>query len=620
MKKVLYFVNICLLLALLFSLAPAPSLAQEIACESEVTVQADDWLSKLADKFYGDALAYPAIVAATSAKAATDDSFPTLSNPDVIEAGWKLCIPSTDDAQALLTGSFAQGTAAASGEGAIIIALSEAPTSLDPADHRSRQSETVIRNMFDGLVTRDTRNGVHLELAEEMNWLDPQTLEVKLRQGVKFHNGAEMTADDVVFTFDRIIQENAIEYPELHTSPRKGLIAPLESVEKVDDYTVKLNFSGVWPPAMQLLVHQQIVPKAYLEEVGTQGFIEKPIGTGPFMFVEGQLDDQITLERFDDYWGGAPDLPPVGPAPIQRAIFRVIPEASTRVAALLAGEVDIIQVVPPELVNTLGLSEGVNVKTAPGTEPQWLQLNVKNPLFADPQVRQALNYAMDKDLIIEAIYGGRAVPLPGPLSPFNDFVNQSLSPYPYDPDLALQMLAEAGWTDSDSDGILDKDGQPFAFTIDTLEQWRQLAEGVAGILREIGIDAGVRFWEYSVVQPQLLACERQAFLDDWGDSAFDPVGHYEAKWATFAEGQPYGRGNFSCYSNSRVDELIKAGETEADEAARQAIYDEAQQLVYDDAPAVFLILPEVAEASSARVQNWEPASDSRINLHDVSLR
>ena len=620
MKKAFYWVNIGLLLALLISLTPAPVLAQDIACESEVTVQADDWLSKLADKFYGDSLAYPAIVAATSARAASDDSFTALSNPDVIEAGWKLCIPSAADAQALLSGSFGQAMAAGGGEGAIVIALSEAPTSLDPADHRSRQSETVIRNMFDGLVTRDTRNGVHLELAEAMNWLDPQTLEVKLRQGVKFHNGAEMTADDVVFTFNRIIQENAIEYPEPHTSPRKGLIAPLQSIDKVDDYTVKLNFSGVWPPAMQLLVHQQIVPKAYIEEVGTKGFIEHPIGTGPFKFVEGQLDDQIVLERFDDYWGGAPDLPPVGPAPIQRAIFRVIPEASTRVAALLAGEVDIIQAVPPELVDTLGLSEGVNVKTAPGTEPQWLQLDVKNPLFADQQVRQALNYAMDKDLIIEAIYGGRAVALPGPLSPFNDFVNKNLAPYPYDPDKAKAMLADAGWTDSNGDGVLDKDGQPFAFTIDTLEQWRALAEGVAGILREIGIDAGVRFWEYSVVKDQLLACERQAFLDDWGDSAFDPVGHFEAKWATFTEGQPYGRGNFSCYSNPRVDELIKAGETEADVAARHAIYDEAQQLVYDDAPAVFLILPEVAEASSARVQNWEPASDSRINLHDVSLK
>jgi peptide/nickel transport system substrate-binding protein len=473
--------------------------------------------------------------------------------------------------------------------------------------------------MFDGLVTRDTGSGVHLELAEEMNWLDDTTLEVKLRQGVKFHNGQEMTADDVVFTFERIITENAIEYPEPHTSPRKGLIAPLESVEKVDDYTVNFNFSGVWPPAMQLLVHQQIVPKAYIEEVGTQGFIEKPIGTGPFMFVEGQLDDQIVLERFADYWGGAPDLAPVGPACVERAIFRVVPEASTRVAALLAGEVDIIQGLPPELVETLDLTEGVEVKTAAGTQPQWLQLNVSNPLFADQNVRQALNYAVDKDLIVEAIYGSRAVPLPGPLSPFNNFVNKSLQPYAYDLGQAQSLLEEAGWSDSDGDGILDKDGQPFTFTIDTLEPWRPLAEGVAGMLREAGIDAGVRFWEYSVVKDQLLACERQSYLDDWGDSAFDPVGHFEAKWATFTEGQPYGRGNFMCYSNPRVDELTKAGEVEADPAQRQAIYDEAQQIVYDEAPAVFLILPEEAEASTDRVQNWEPASDSRINLHDVCL-
>jgi peptide/nickel transport system substrate-binding protein len=505
------------------------------------------------------------------------------------------------------------------GRQTLVVALSQAPTSLDPADHRSRQSETVIRNMFDGLVTRDTRSGVHQELAEAMNWLDDQTLQVKLRQGVKFHDGSEMTADDVVFTFNRIIQENAIEYPEPHTSPRKGLIAPLESVDKVDDYTVNLNFTGVWPPAMQLLVHQQIIPQAYLEEVGTEGLIAHPIGTGPFKFVEGQLDDQIVLERFDDYWGGAPDLEPVGPACVERAIFRVIPEASTRVAALLAGEVDIIQSVPSELIDTLSQTPGVQVKTAPGTQPQWLQLNVTNPVFQDVGVRQALNYAVDKDLIVDAVYGGRAVPLPGPLSPFNNFVNKSLSPYPYDPEKALELLGEAGWSDTDEDGILDKDGQPFTFTIDTLEDWRTLAEAVATLYRDIGIDASVRFWEYSVIQPQLLACERQAYLDDWGDSAFDPVGHFEAKWHTYVEGEPYGRGNFMCYSNPRVDELIKAGEVEADPVQRQKIYDEAQQIVYDEAPAVFLILPEEAEAASTRVQNWEPASDSRVNLHDVCL-
>lgn len=167
--------------------------------------------------------------------------------------------------------------------------------------------------------------------------------------------------------------------------------------------------------------------------------------------------------------------------------------------------------------------------------------------------------------------------------------------------------------------MLDRDGQPLAFTIDTLEEWRNLAEAVATQLQGLGINATVRFWEYSVVQPQLLAGERQAYLDDWGDSAFDPVGHFEAKWHGLVEGSPYGRGNFSGYNNERVNELIQLGETIADPVERQAIYDEAQQLVYDEAPAIFLILPEEVEAASVAVTNWQPASDSRVNLHDVCL-
>jgi peptide/nickel transport system substrate-binding protein len=500
----------------------------------------------------------------------------------------------------------------------IVVALAAAPVSLDPADHRSRESETVIRNMFDGLVTRDSTNGVHMQLAESMEWTDEQTLNIVLRQGVMFHNGTEMTADDVVFTFERIINENQIEFPEAHTSPRKGLIAPLESIEKTGDYSVTMHFSGPWPPAMQLLVHQQIVPKAYIEEVGTEGFIANPVGTGPFKFVSTQPGfEQVTLERFEDYYGGSPDLAPVGLACAGQVVFQVIPEASTRVSALLAGEVDIITNVPQDLIENLSANENVQVRTAAGTQPKWIELNVNMAPFDDVNVRKALNYAVDKDLIIQQIYGGRAVALPGALSPFNSFANKSLSAYPYDTAMAQDLLSQAGWEDTDGDGILDKDGQPFTMTIDTLEEWRPLAEAVADMYRAIGVDANVRFWEYSVIQPQLLAGERQAYLDDWGDSAFDPVGHFEAKWHGFVADTPFGRGNFSTYNNERVNELIEQGETTGDTAARQAIYDEAQQIVYDEAPAVFLILPEEVEAASAAISNWVPASDSRQNMHDV---
>lgn len=522
-------------------------------------------------------------------------------------------------AEAAAAGEAAAAPAAAADQ-TIIVAMAGAPDSLDPADHRSRLSETVIRNMFDGLVTRDTTSGVHLELAESIELIDPTTYEVKLRQGVKFHDGSEMTADDVVFTFDRIIQENMIDYPEAHTSPRKGLIAPLAAVEKVDDYTVRLMLSAPWPPAMQLLVHQQIVPKAYIEAVGTKGFVEKPIGAGPFQFVEGQLDDQVVMERFGDYYGGAPDLSPVGPACIQRAIIRVIPEASTRVAALLAGEVQIIQAVPPDLAATLEQNPDVVVKSAPGTQPKWMEMNVNQAPFDNKDVRQAMNYLIDKQLIIDALYSGRAVSLGGPLSPFNNFADPDLSPYPYDPAKASELLAAAGISDSDGDGKLEWNGAPWSFVVDSVDEHRSLAEAVVAQLQEAGIDASLRLWEYSVVSPLLKAGERTAYLDDWGDSAFDPVGHMEAKWHGVVADSPYGRGNFSGYNNERVNELIQAGEIETDVARRHELYDEAQALIYDEAPAVFLILPEEIEASSVRVQNWEPASDSRVNLHDVCLQ
>jgi len=501
-----------------------------------------------------------------------------------------------------------------------VVALAQTPASLDPADHRDRTAESVIRNMFDGLVTRDTRNGVHLELAEEMNWLDDQMLEVRLRQGVLFHDGVEMTADDVVFTFNRIIQEDAIEYPEPHSSPRQSLIAPLESVEKTGRYAVVMHFNAPWPPALQLLVHQQIVPKHYIQEVGTKGFVDHPLGTGPFKFVSASARlDEIVVERFEDYYGGAPGLLPLGPACVDRVVFRAVPDPLTRAAALAIGEVDIIQAVPLDLIETLEEKPAVQIKTAPGTQPKWIEMNVQRPPFDDVRVRHALNYAIDKERLVDEVYGGRAVALPGPLSPFNNFVDKELEPVPYDPTKALALLAEAGWMDSDGDGILDQDGERLVFALDTLQEWLPLAEAVADQLQVIGVTANVRTWEPGIIRPQLLAGRRLAYLDDWGDSAFDPVGHFEAKWHGYVEGQPYGRANFSGYNNERVNQLIVMGERMADPDERQAIYDEAQSIIYEEVPAVFLILPEEIEAASVRVQNWEPASDSRINLHDVCV-
>jgi len=231
--------------------------------------------------------------------------------------------------------------------GTVVIGMAtDGIMTLDPADHRNRSTMTVLNNMFSALVMTTPEGKVVMDVAESVEMIEPTLWEFKIKKGITFHNGEMLTAEDVKFSFDRTITDGAIDYPEPHTSPRKGLCGPVERVEMVDEYTIRLYLSGPWPVFLPFMGSHHILPKDYFEEVGTKGFIENPIGCGPFKFVEGNLDEYIVMERFDDYFGGPEDLPPAGPAFLDRVVFKFIPEASTRVAALKAGEVDIITGVP----------------------------------------------------------------------------------------------------------------------------------------------------------------------------------------------------------------------------------------------------------------------------------
>ena len=313
---------------------------------------------------------------------------------------------------------------------------------LDPAMHRDRDTETVIRNMFDGLVTRTNGSEVVPELAEGWEEVNPTTYVFTLRPNVKFHNGDPLTADDVVFTFARILTEGGVGG---QSSPRKGLLGPLQKVEKVGDLKVKFVLANPFPPFLQALVHFQIVPEKYIKTVGDAAFAEKPIGTGPFKFVKGRLDAEIVMERFEQYYGGSPKLPPVGPARVKQAVFRTMPEPSTRVAALLAGEVTIIQAIPADLVDRLKKSTQVQVKTVEGTRSYQIELNNRKPPFDDVRVRQAVNMAVNWDNILKNIYLGYATRLPTCFLPSGFGYDPNLKPYPYDPEKAKALLEAAGY-------------------------------------------------------------------------------------------------------------------------------------------------------------------------------
>lgn len=313
--------------------------------------------------------------------------------------------------------------------------------SLDPANHRDRETETVIRNIYDGLVTRTPTGEVVPELAESWSTPDATTYIFKLKQGVKFHDGSELTADDVVFTFERILAADGIDGKQ---SPRVGLLGPIDKVEKTGEYEVKFTLKNPFPVWLQLIVHTQIVSKAHVEKMGSsQKLSENPMGTGPFKFVRGKLDSEVVLERFDGYHGGAAKLEPVGPAKLKSATFRMIPEPATRVAALKAGEVQIIQDVPVDQIAALQSDGKIAVKTTQGTRLYMIELNNKS--LTDQRVRLALNHAIDWDTILKEIYGGRAHRVATAMLPTGFGHHKDLKPLAYDPAKAKQLLSEAGY-------------------------------------------------------------------------------------------------------------------------------------------------------------------------------
>lgn len=314
--------------------------------------------------------------------------------------------------------------------------------SLDPMMYRSRETETMIRNMFDGLVTRTHEGKVVPELAESWQQADATTYIFTLRNGPKFHNGDPVTVDDVVFTFERVLKPNAINGK---SSPRRGLLGPLVRVEKINNTQVRFVLANPFPPFLQALVHFQIIPMNYIQKVGDRIFSEMPIGAGPFKFVKADLDVEVLMERFADYYGGSPNLPPVAPAKIKFAVFKCLPEPTTRVAALLAGEVSIIQAVPADLVDRLKKSNSVKILTIEGTRAYQIELNNKKSPFNDIRVRKAFNHAINWDEIIANVYNGYGNRLATCFLPSGFGYNPKLKPYSHDPEKAKALLMKAGY-------------------------------------------------------------------------------------------------------------------------------------------------------------------------------
>lgn len=473
---------------------------------------------------------------------------------------------------------------------------------LDPGNHRNRETETILRNMYDGLLTRDSKMQVVPELASSYKQVDPTTFEFKLRQGVKFHSGEEMTSDDVKFTFDRIIQKNRIDGK---TSPRGGLLGPLKEVQIVDKYTVRFLMASPWAILPAMLPFQEVVSKAFVQKVGDTGMATQVSGTGPFKLAEWRKGDAIIMERFADYYGGSPAIPPVGPAKADRVIFKVIPENSSRIAALLAGDVEIATEVPVHMMKQIEGNKNTHVAKVNGTRSFFVALNNTKPPFDNVLVRRAANHALDKKLIIDRILQKTATPINGVLSPDTFGFDPTLPAYDYDVAKAKALLAQAGYPKG-IDVALDAEG---AFS--------EMAQAIASLLTKAGIRTKVVVGEGSMIRDKwdpLKPKLGDMRLTSWGNASLDPEDIFAPTLKT------NDRGNSAGYSSAVVDGLLSAASTETNSEKRAEMFRRAQKQVSADAPWIFLWVPQDIYGVSNRLKGWQPSADSRINLHRAYLQ
>ena len=396
--------------------------------------------------------------------------------------------------------------------GKFVYAMSFEPGSLDP--HKSGDAFTVCQFIGASLVARHPESGEYVPYLAE-SWTkspDGLTYEFKLRKDVKFHDGTPLTAQDYAYTFMRAIDPAT-------KSPTAGqTLVGLKSAEAVDDYTLRLNMAmpnSVLMDSLSNTCYLQALPKAAVEKMGDD-FGRNPIGAGPFKFKEWATGDKIVLERNPDFnWG--PAFTHGGAPYIDTVEFRIIPEYATRIAALESGDVDLADVETKDVKRVEDLGKYRVYKSISPGSGIHVEMNSTRPPFDDLRVRQALNYAVDRNAIVQAVSNGLGVPLYGPLTPstMGYWPGAQYVGYQYDVAKAKALLTEAGYKPNAS-GVMEKDGKPLALTLLTYGTQGKTGEILQQQFKDIGVQVTLQNVEYGVLFQTLAGGDFDLAIDVLG--------------------------------------------------------------------------------------------------------
>ena len=446
----------------------------------------------------------------------------------------------------------------------LVVAVQSAPNNLDPRVGTDEVSQRVSQLVFSYLMSLDEQLRVVPVLAERLENPDPLTYIVRLRRGIKFHDGHELTAKDVVYTFTSLMAPDFI-------SPRKGAYRLVESIAALDDYSVQFKLKepfGSFP--VQLVM--PIVPDGAGPELRTY-----PIGTGPYRFVRYDVDDRVVLTAFEGYYDGLPNNPGV--------VMKVVPDDTMRGLELRKGTVDlIINDIAPDIAHQLEEDGHLRVVTGPGTDYQYIGFNMRDPMLSDKRVRHAIAYAIDRQAIVDYLRRGQARPAVGLLPPVSWAFEPDVREFPQDRARSKQLLDEAGYGDPDGDGPLPR--FTLSLKISTNEFTRLQATVVQQDLRRVGIDVDVRSYEFATLYADVLKGNFQMYTLQWvGGAVADPD---ILRRAFHSQQVPPIGFNRGYYSNPEVDRALDRAQLSNDEAERKRLYGLAQKLIAEDVPYVSL--------------------------------
>ena len=482
----------------------------------------------------------------------------------------------------------------------IIIGISGDVDTFNPLFAESSTSLEIGHLVNLGLADLNENSEFQPEIAERWeSSSDNLELTYYINKNARWSDGKPITAGDVKFTYD-LLMDTAT------ASPRSGYIEFIKDVVILDDHTVKFVFTEAYP-AQIFDTAGEILPQHYLKDVSasdlrTHDYGKMPLSSGPYKLNKWERQQYIELIANDNYWANSPTL--------KKIIFKIIPDASNQLLQLKSGEIDMMVGIPPAEITKIKTEyNDISIYQVSGRVYYFVGYNYKHPLFKDLEIRKALTMAIDRQKIIDALLYGFGSKCLGPLPPIVKWAyNEDVQEVPFDIDQAKQILQSKGWSDSDNDGYLDRNGKTFEFKLKT-DAGNQIKSDVAVIvqdqLKKLGVKVDIEPMEWTALINDLQNKNFDACVNGWSMSYYiDPTPIFHSSATNMF--------NFNSYSNKKVDELIEKGRVEMDQEKAALLWKEFQQEVYKDQPYTFLFWIDKAVGIHNRFKNATPLALSSV--------